>query len=81
MRPAGDLSEAVVVGRLPNGCTLYRAVSRSTNAPVYLSDECGITVEVWDVAAVDFSTLMAAIVDHLGNAYAEQVSGRARGGQ
>lgn len=73
-----DLSDPIEIGRLPNGCTLYRAISRATGAPVYLSDECGILAEVWDSAIADFSTILAAVVDYLRSEYVEQVRSRKR---
>ncbi len=46
---------------LPNGCTLYWE-KNEVGGRVYASDEIGGGVTVWDTALVDFSTLLAAIV-------------------
>lgn len=47
--------------RLPNGCTLYW-VTDAVGARTYSSDEIGGGIHVWDVALLDQSTMLAAIV-------------------
>ena len=50
------------VGRLPNGCMLYRKYDASINVWEYWSDEVGGGVMVWQTGLVDASTLLTAIV-------------------
>lgn len=58
--------------RLPNGCTLYW--KSDSMGRLYYTDECGPPVEVWCPAAVDSTTLLAAIVQEGHLKTAERVN-------
>ena len=60
------------LGRLPNGCTLFRRANR-VGGHRYFSDEIGGGVDVWDTSLVAESSLMAAIVAEQTRSYRELV--------
>ena len=49
-----------IVGKLPNGCTLYR--TKDEIGYTYSSDEIDCGVKVWQTTLVDQTTLLAAII-------------------
>jgi len=54
--------DAHPLGRLPNGHRLYRQAADG-GCHIYLSDEIGGGVVVWDTSTVERSTLLAAVVE------------------
>ena len=65
------------LGRLPNGCTLFRRANR-VGGHRYFSDEIGGGVDVWDTCLVAESTLLAAIVAEQSRLHAENVQKQQR---
>lgn len=60
--PSDHVGPMIVVGPLPNGCTLYR--QETEQGYEYWSDEVGGGVRVWITALADPTTLLAAITDY-----------------